>query len=108
MNKALTQQADPTVYKQLSKDPTNIYKNEIDDMIEEAYTINIITQETKKALINDHPRTPILYLVPKIHKDINRPSDCQLCPSSGLYYNLLQFIWKVFLQKNSPKTTMLP
>lgn len=29
--------------------------------------------EEKQELMNDSPRIPILYLIPKIHKDLNRP-----------------------------------
>lgn len=73
MAEALTQLADQAVYKRLNEDPTQMYKKEIASTIEEAYELNIISHEIKKALINDYPRTPILYLVPKIHKDKSHP-----------------------------------
>lgn len=49
------------------------YKRVIDDIIEESVIEGIIPKEMKKMLINDQPRTPILYLVPKIHKDARKP-----------------------------------
>lgn len=73
LQEAESQLRDTTVYQLLHHDPTSEYKKEIDSTIEEACELGIISLGTKNALINEHPRTPILYLVPKIHKDSKRP-----------------------------------
>lgn len=55
------------------KEPTSKYKRKIDDVMQEALESGIITSDTRAALVNDFPRVPLLYLVPKIHKDLKTP-----------------------------------
>lgn len=61
------------MYRKLEQDPTSRSKIEIDLFLQEAYESETITLEIKKALTNDHLHVPILYLVPKIHKNVERP-----------------------------------
>lgn len=83
MEEALKQLSDVAVYQHLKKDPTVQYKKEVDDIIEEAFMLGHISLETKKALVNDHPRVPILYLVPKVHKDLKAPPGRPIVSSIG-------------------------
>lgn len=73
MTEVQSQLADAQVYKLSNGDPTMKFKQYVDELIEEAYTLNVISADVKKTLTNDHPRTPILYLVPKVHKDLPHP-----------------------------------
>lgn len=75
MNEAVKQLSDEIVYRRLTDDPTIKFKKETDEVIEEAFTMGVISADVKKTLIKEDPRVPILYLVPKIHKDPNNPSE---------------------------------
>lgn len=58
---------DEKVYKRLTQDPTKEIKREIDVILQEA----LEQGDIKRALDNDYLSVPTLYLVLKIHKDIN-------------------------------------
>lgn len=75
---------------QLADDPTQVYKKEIDHIIEETYEMNIITQEIKRALINGHPRTP---------KDPRHPPGCKVISSIGSILQPIAIYLDSFLQK---------
>lgn len=65
-----TQLSDIMVYKKRNEDPTKKrIKREINIFLQDTFEDGTITREEKEALTNDTPKTPILYLVPKIHKD---------------------------------------
>lgn len=48
INEVTTQLANTTVYRQLKKDPTPIFKKEIDNIIDEAFMMGVLSSETKK------------------------------------------------------------
>lgn len=73
VQEALNQLQDEAVYKKLDQDPTNTIKQEIDMVLNESYEQGLITAEIKRLLTNDAPRVPLLYLVPKIHKGLDKP-----------------------------------
>lgn len=70
LEEAEKQLANQNVYKRLTSDPTTEYKQIIDGIVLEAYNDGLICNEVKTALINDQPRTPMLYIACKIHKDL--------------------------------------
>lgn len=53
--------------QKLSEDPTSTIKKKVDMFLQEAEREGIITPNVKETLTNDFPRTPIFYLVPKVH-----------------------------------------
>lgn len=64
---------DDKVYRKLTHDPTFEIKKLIDETLDVACDSGIIPPEIKSALKNDNPIVPLLYMVPKIHKDLTRP-----------------------------------
>lgn len=70
----LRQLADPSVYKCLETNPTSRVMNRIKQVVSQAVQNNVTDTTTQTYLIADHPVTPIIYVLPKIHKDpINPP-----------------------------------
>lgn len=105
IDEAKKQLLDEKVYLCLNSDPTIQYKKEIDDIIEEACSLDLITIEIKKALINDHPRVPILNLVPKVHKNLKTPPGRPIVSSVGSILQSPATYVDSFLQKI---VTLLP
>lgn len=71
----------------------------VDEVIDEAYRENIITDEVKKVLHNDSPHTPIMYLVPKLHTCLDRPPGRPIISSIGSILQPIAIYLDVFLQK---------
>ena len=68
LKEAFRQLSDPDTYKKLPNDPTNKTNAEITQLLKHWEKNNFIDSETINGLINRHPVTPNLYLLPKIHK----------------------------------------
>lgn len=62
------QLADTQVYKILSGNPRIAFEKKVKTIIENAFEKGIIEQGLKQFLIVNNPMTPVLYLLPKIHK----------------------------------------
>lgn len=75
IHKALNQLQDITVYKKLDGDPTDTYKREIDTILAESLEQGLITVDIVQLLTNDSRKVPIFYLIPKIHKGLEKPWD---------------------------------
>uniref|UniRef100_A0A8C5MLR3 Reverse transcriptase domain-containing protein n=1 Tax=Leptobrachium leishanense TaxID=445787 RepID=A0A8C5MLR3_9ANUR len=64
---------DRTTYKILENDPTENFKLELGNLLEEAVNIGIITKENFDFLYPKYPLTQIFYFLPKVHKNIRSP-----------------------------------
>lgn len=80
---ALRQLADESTYRKLSKDPTPELSQLIGTCLQEAMEDGLINEDTKKVLLPKEPRTPILYLLPKIHKDAQNPPGRPIVSGTG-------------------------
>ena len=58
-------------YERLPEDPTQKYNIHINNMLNQAWRLNIIEENTYVNLHTKHPRIPTFYLLPKIHKPNN-------------------------------------
>ena len=58
-------------YERLPEDPTQKYNVHINNMLNQAWRLNIIEENTYVNLHTKHPRIPTFYLLPKIHKPNN-------------------------------------
>uniref|UniRef100_A0A803K106 Reverse transcriptase domain-containing protein n=1 Tax=Xenopus tropicalis TaxID=8364 RepID=A0A803K106_XENTR len=68
------QLSDPSVYIRLRGDPTESFKRELNLMLQDAVQSNIITFSTFQYIWVEFPLVPLIYILPKIHKDpINPP-----------------------------------
>nr|XP_008123603.1 PREDICTED: uncharacterized protein LOC103282659 [Anolis carolinensis] len=70
VNKHLT---DRSFYKPIPSDPTNKIRSLIKIVCTEGLAMNYITMQTFDFLQNQHPRIPVFYILPKIHKGIIPP-----------------------------------
>ncbi|CAJ0949522.1 unnamed protein product [Ranitomeya imitator] len=72
-NEVYRQLGDPTTYKKLSHNPTTIIQNTIKTTLDEFQTRGILDGKTRDFLTKKHPITPVIYILPKIHKDLHNP-----------------------------------
>ncbi len=64
------QLSDNVFYKKMSTDPTNVFKNEIQEILQEFVNAGEITKQEFDFMKVDYPVTPVIYVLPKIHKDL--------------------------------------
>ncbi|CAJ0967662.1 unnamed protein product [Ranitomeya imitator] len=89
------QLADTNTYKKIQSDPTFIIRRKIDIILNKHLDNKTIDNKTKTFLINQHPVTPVLYTLPKIHKDLHNPPGRPVVASTDSILNPLS----VFLKK---------
>ncbi|XP_069586465.1 uncharacterized protein [Ranitomeya imitator] len=80
---AFRQLRDEDTYRRLSFNPTSVFQAELYDILDEAFTDGLITKDLRDGLIPDAPRTPCLYLLPKIHKNPMCPSGRPIVSGNG-------------------------
>lgn len=72
-NELLGQLSDTNTYIKLNGNPTREYKRELSDVIRKGVSKNILNKKESKYLLPDTCRVPIIYTVPKIHKNLEQP-----------------------------------
>ena len=70
INEAERQLNNPDHYEKLQEDPTQKFNTHINNLINQAWKLNIIDDTTYNNL-QKNPRIPTIYLLPKIHKQNN-------------------------------------
>ncbi|CAJ0968597.1 unnamed protein product [Ranitomeya imitator] len=70
---AYRQLYDTSIYTPLDRDPTNTIKNLIKDTLMKYCEEGVLDQKTCEYLIKQNPITPVFYILPKIHKNLNNP-----------------------------------
>ncbi|CAJ0945056.1 unnamed protein product, partial [Ranitomeya imitator] len=70
---AYRQLHDTSIYTPLDRDPTNTIKNLIKDTLMKYCEEGVLDQKTCEYLIKQNPITPVFYILPKIHKNLNNP-----------------------------------
>lgn len=68
-----SQLSDEVCYMRLDRNPTANFKHEIDTFLQDACQQGNISQTELKFLKNDHPTTPVMYALPKVHKTLTNP-----------------------------------
>uniref|UniRef100_A0A8C5PS46 Reverse transcriptase domain-containing protein n=1 Tax=Leptobrachium leishanense TaxID=445787 RepID=A0A8C5PS46_9ANUR len=96
----MCQLQDPGTYRALPGDPTVLIRNKIESVLLRGLTMSCITQDLYNFLLPIHPRTPILYTLPKIHKNATHPPSRPIVSACG---GLLEPLskWLDFLVKES-------
>ncbi|XP_073442411.1 uncharacterized protein [Dendrobates tinctorius] len=61
----------------------NQFKAELCEILEDAFQQGFISKEIKEGLIPASPRTPCLYLLPKVHKDLVSPPGRPIVSGNG-------------------------
>lgn len=67
------QLCDSDVYKCLSSDPTHKFCDEIKCVLKRAWREGEINEDEYKYMTPANPKRPVLYTLPKIHKDLQNP-----------------------------------
>ncbi|CAJ0960945.1 unnamed protein product [Ranitomeya imitator] len=89
------QLSDPTTYRKLHNDPTYNIRQKITTILNKHHQLKTIDTKTKTYLINHHPVTPVLYILPKIHKDLHNPPGRPIVAST----NSILYPLSIFLEK---------
>uniref|UniRef100_A0A803K142 Reverse transcriptase domain-containing protein n=1 Tax=Xenopus tropicalis TaxID=8364 RepID=A0A803K142_XENTR len=69
----LDQLADTGCYQKLTYDPTSKFQSQLGKLLDEACLHGWITEELRDALYVEHPVRPVIYTLPKIHKNLQNP-----------------------------------
>lgn len=73
MEEAMRQLNDGEVYRSLDRDPRIEILVKMKELVDKAKAMNVIDSDLACLLIVEHPKTPLLYLLPKIHKTLHKP-----------------------------------
>ncbi len=73
ISEALRQLSDARAYRQLASDPTHVNNTQVRRLIDELEQCGSISPKVASYLVFDKPKTPQLYLLPKIHKPTRPP-----------------------------------
>lgn len=74
IEEAMDQLNDTAVYRSLDRDPKFDILHKIKLIVEKASEAGLIDTELAQFLVVEQPKTLLLYLLPKIHKSLHRPS----------------------------------
>jgi hypothetical protein len=77
------QLADTNYYKQLDTDPTQTFRIEVQNLVEDLYQQGEIDETIKKYLTDSSSKTSRFYLLPKIHKGIKPPPGRPVVSANG-------------------------
>lgn len=64
---------DNNTYLKLSSNPTREYKRDLSSLIQKGINKNILSKKESRYLVPDTCRVPIIYTIPKIHKNAEAP-----------------------------------
>ncbi|CAJ0947650.1 unnamed protein product [Ranitomeya imitator] len=96
---------DDTIYRPLPGDPTIMTRNLIKDTLDPYVEKGVIDGKTKEYLTKDFPITPVFYILPKIHKNLEHPPGRPIVASTeSILSPLAIFLEKVLtpLIRSSP------
>lgn len=95
LQEAYRQLGDTDVYLKLSKDPKWDYERELLGIVDRAHHDKLIDDKLRTFLIVLNPITPVLYLLPKIHKTLVDPPGRPIVSGRGSLFNHVS----IFLDK---------
>lgn len=67
---AFRQLRDGKCYKKLVYNPLSNFQEELVNIVDQAYQFGTITEGTRESLIIEYPKVACLYLLPKVHKNM--------------------------------------
>ncbi|CAJ0954326.1 unnamed protein product [Ranitomeya imitator] len=91
----MTQLSDTAVYKKITCDPTAGFQRELQLLIDDSLNNGLIDQKLSEFLFVNSPITPVLYTLPKIHKDLLNPPGRPIVSGRGSMCNKVS----IFLDK---------
>lgn len=109
-----TQYYDQEIYRQLQNqsfytklrgDPTNNFKKEIYDSLQTFLLRGDVTNKEFEFLKVDYPITPVIYILPKIHKNLAKPPGRPIIAGMGSLIEKISVFVDSFLK---PRVQSLP
>ncbi|KAL2080587.1 hypothetical protein ACEWY4_024380 [Coilia grayii] len=93
VTEAMRQLNNSNFYEQLQHNPMDKFMSEQDRILKNAMENNWITKNQFEFLKNEHPVTPVFYLLPKIHKSLKNPPGRPIVASKdSLTEHMSQFV----------------
>ncbi|CAJ0931895.1 unnamed protein product [Ranitomeya imitator] len=83
----LRQLDDGAVYERLSCNPTFRFQKELQLVISDSLAMGLIDHKLAEFLIIESPVIPVLYVLPKIHKDLYNPPGRPIVSGRGSLFN---------------------
>lgn len=96
---------DDTTYEKLRGDPTNRFKLKLADLLQEGKVNGILDTKEHRYLTINCPRIPVIYTLPKVHKDSRNPPGRPIVSGIGSLTSRLGEYIDHYLQ---PLVTSLP
>ena len=96
------QLSNPKFYKKLDSNPTDNYRREINSFIDTMYAKGEIDGPVYNYLYNHECRTPVFYLLPKIHKGVTPPPGRPILSANGSPTEKISQFVDHFLSKTAP------
>ncbi|CAJ0928468.1 unnamed protein product [Ranitomeya imitator] len=100
-----SQLSDCDVYLPISHDPTFKFTKEIQALSHQFCTLGVIDHKLGEFLVNTHPICPVLYILPKIHKNLTSPPGRPIVASTGSLLSPLAIVLEKIL---SPLMVHIP
>ncbi|OCT67848.1 hypothetical protein XELAEV_18039149mg [Xenopus laevis] len=91
INTIITMLDDTTTYQKLTTNPLFSIQRAIKDCVENALQLEIIDNKLAAYLIQTNPITPVLYILPKIHKNMDKPPGRPIVAGQN-FFNTKSFI----------------
>ncbi|CAJ0960434.1 unnamed protein product [Ranitomeya imitator] len=98
------QLADTITYKKIQSDPVYNIRRKIDTILTKHSQLQTIDAKTKTFLINNYPVTPVLYILPKIHKNLQNPPGRPIVASTDSILNPISIYLEKILTPYTHKT----
>ncbi|KAM4037475.1 uncharacterized protein ACNLHF_016074 isoform 1-T1 [Anomaloglossus baeobatrachus] len=98
MKQAHKQLNDRKCYTKLRYNPLAEFKNELLHILTQAYEEGTIPKKMVDVITELHPRLPTLYLIPKIHKNINDPPGRPIVSGKGGLCEIICSVIDFFLK----------
>lgn len=89
---------EPHCYKRLTFNPTVNYQSELRSLIQLGVEREVITEQQGKFLTIEYPRTSALYLLPKVHKNLDAPPGRPIVSGNGNMCEKISKFVDYFLQ----------
>ncbi|CAJ0956971.1 unnamed protein product [Ranitomeya imitator] len=91
------QLADRTIYEPLSHNPTSSIATKIHNTIEPYLLNKTIDKKVYDFLVNQFPITPVFYVLPKVHKRLDKPPGRPIVASTDSVLSPLSILLKKIL-----------
>ncbi|CAJ0966383.1 unnamed protein product [Ranitomeya imitator] len=98
------QLADTTTYRKIQSDPVYSIWKKINTILTKHSQLQTIDAKTKTFLTNDHLITPVLYILPKIHKNLLNPPGRPIVASTDSILNPISIYLEKLLTPYTHKT----